>query len=262
MASRIPTWASVAAANAALAGGLLGPAAAAPAGPQPELAGPDLECFDTPGASLSLALRLSDLDPALGPLGLTDHVAVVRELVQTCVAVNRRGMPGPEAAVPPVDLACYRLDAAPLPAPVPLAIAHARPVLALLPGDDAALTRPAALCLPVVRDGVALAPDVRRLVQAIALECYAAESAERRPLCLPVAKNSERIPRDVRGVLQRIGGEQLAASRPAAPSAGPGLPVVLHHVNPLLATLPAVAVVLQRATGLMVPVARRAPVAP
>lgn len=295
MQSSVPTWASVAAATAAVAGGLLGPAAAAPAGSQPEIAGPDLECFNTPGASLGLELRLSHLDPALVQRGLTAHGAVVRELVQTCVAVNRRGMPGPaDTALPPVDLACYRIDAAPLAAPLPIAVAHVRPVLALVPGHDAALTRPAALCLPVVRDGVALAPDVRRLVQAIALECYAVEpgphpafgvgltaldpqlagaadgeraiGAGPRQVCVPVAKNSERIPRDVRGTLQRIGVEQLAVARaPRAATTAPaatGLPVVLHHVNPLLATLPAIAVMLHHATGVMVPVTRHAPPAP
>jgi hypothetical protein len=295
-------------AAAALVGGLAGtgsPVAASPSaatrvpmlplsGSQGEVAGPDLECFDTPGAPLQLELRLSHLDPALMQLGLPAHSAVVRELVQTCVAVDRRGIPRPaaaQAAVPPVDLACYRIDTAPLRESAPLVVEHASPTLALLPGHAAALVRPVELCLPVVRDGVAPPPDVRRLVQSIALECYAVEPgphpafaigltaldpqlagaadrqlavrAERRQICVPVAKNSERIPRDVLGIVQRIGVEKLsAAPRRAAAPATPGARVVLRHLNPLLATLPAVPVVLQQASGLMVPVSRRARPAP
>jgi hypothetical protein len=114
--------------------------------------------------------------------------------------------------------------------------------------------------LPVVRDGAAPAPDVRRLIQSIALECHAVEGPGR-PICLPVAKNSERIPRDVLDVVRRVGVERLAAGPAAAPSA-PGTRVVLHHVNPLLATLPAIEIVLHQASGRMVPVSRRTPPAP
>ncbi len=231
------------------------------------IAAPDLACFDTPGAALGLELRLTELDPALVQLGVTGHSAVVRELVQTCVAPA--GVPHPDAApaaVPPVDLACYRIDAAPLPAPAALAVAHTGPVLALLPDRTATLVQPAELCLPVVRDGAAPpAPDVRRLIQSIALECYAVEPGPRQELCLPVAKNSERIPRDVLGVVRQIGVEKRAASwAKAAPAAAGALEtqVVLHHLNPLLATLPAIPVVLQQASGRMVPVSRRVPPAP
>jgi len=218
---------------------------------------PELACFDTPGAPLGLELRLTQLDPALVQLGVTDHSAVVRELVQTCVAVDP---PAAGAVVPPVDLACYRIDAAPLPEPAVLDVARADLMLGLLPGHAATLVRPAELCLPVVRDGVALRPDVRRLIQAIALECYAvAPDPHAAQLCVPVAKNSERIPRDVLGVVRRIGVEKLATSRSAAAPASPGARVMLRHLNPLLATLPAMSVVLEQASLRMVPVARRAP---
>jgi hypothetical protein len=260
--SRGRTWASIAAAAAGL-GGLTAAGAPAAASPIDEPAAPELACFDTPGPALGLELRLTQLDPALVQLGATPHGAVVRELVQTCVAVRRRGGPEPidAPAVPPVDLACYRIDAAPLAEPAPLAVVYRDPMLALLPGHTATLVRPAALCLPVVRDGAVPPPDVRRLIQAIALECYAAEPGERRQICLPVAKNSERIPRDVLGVVRRIGVEKRSASRSEAVPAPPGEPgtrVVLRHLNPLLATLPAVPVVLDQASDLMVPVARRA----
>jgi hypothetical protein len=246
---RVRTWASIAAATAALGGLATGgaPAAASPV----EIAAPELACFDTPGAPLGLELRLTQLDPALVQLGVIDHTAVVRELVQTCVAV------GPVAAgavVPPVDLACYRIDAAALPEPAVLDVAHAGPMVGLLPGHAVTLVRPAELCLPVVRDGVALRPDVRRLIQAIALECYAVERPER-PICVPVAKNSERIPRDVLGVVRRIGVEKLAVSRSVVAPVPPGARVVLRHLNPLLATLPAVPVVLHQASARMVPAA-------
>jgi hypothetical protein len=257
--SRGPTWASIAAAAAGL-GGLTATGAPAAASPVDELAAPELACFDTPGPALRLELWLTQLDPALVQLGATPHGAVVRELVQTCVAVRRRGAPDPAKApaVPPVDLACYRIDAAPLPEPATLTVAPHDPMLALLPGHAATLVRPVELCLPVVRDGTVLRPDVRRLVQAIALECYAVAPAERRQICVPVAKNSERIPHDVLGVVRRIGVEKLAASRPLVAPAAPGTRVVLHHLDPLLATLPAMPVVLDQTGDRMVPVARRA----
>jgi hypothetical protein len=62
----------------------------------------------------------------------------------------------------------------------------------------------------------------------------------------------------VLGVVRRIGVERLASSRPAAGPALPGARVVLRHLNPLLATLPAVPVVLDHAGERMVAVARRA----
>ena len=269
--------------DASPAGWIAGSAPARPASGA-VAAGPDLECFDTRGAPLHLELRLSHLDPALVQLGVADHSVVVRELVQTCIAVARRGVPeAARSVVPPADLACYRIDAAPLPGPTALAVQHGDPALALLPGHGATLTRPVELCLPVTRDGAAPPPDVRRLVQFIALECYAVDpgphaaldlgltaldpragvadhalalGADRRELCVPVAKNSERIPSDVLGVLRWIGVEKLAATRPAAV---PATRAVLRQLNPLLATLPAAAVVLDRAGGLMVPVSRRAP---
>ena len=250
MQRRVRTWASIAAAGL---GGLI--AAGAPAAASPiEIALPELVCFDTPGAPLGLELLLTQLDPALVQLGVTAHSAVVRELVQTCVAVRPRGAPdlSDALAVPPVDLACYRIDAAPLPEPAVLDVARADPMLGLLPGRAATLVRPVELCLPVVRDGALLRPDVRRLIQSIALECYAVERPGR-PICVPVTKNSERIPSDVLGVVRRIGVEKLAASRPA--SAAPAARVVLRHLNPLLATLPAMPVVLQQAGAGMVPVA-------
>lgn len=256
MRPRVRTSASIAAAGL---GGLIVTGASAAPAPVDELAAPALSCFDTPGPALGLELWLTQLDPALVQLGAAPHGAVVRELVQTCVAVRRSGTPDPgdAPAVPPVDLACYRIDAAPLPDPATLTVAHHDPLLGLLPGHAATLVRPAELCLPVVRDDAVPPPDVRRLVQAIALECYAVESAGQRQLCLPVAKNSERIPRDVLGVIRRIGVEKRASSRPAV--APPGARVVLRHLNPLLATLPAVPVMLDHAREQMVPVARRAP---
>lgn len=258
MRPRVRTWASIAAAGL---GGLIAAGASAAPSPIDQLAAPALSCFDTPGPALGLELWLTQLDPALVQLGAAPHGAVVRELVRTCVAVRRRATPDPAdaPAVPPVDLACYRIDAAPLPEPATLAVAHHDPLLGLLPGHTVTLGQPAELCLPVVRDGAVPPPDVRRLVQAIALECYATEPAERRQLCLPVAKNSERIPRDVLGVVRRIGVEKLASSQPTAAPVPPRTRVVLRHLNPLLATLPAVAVVLDHASERMVPVARRAP---
>lgn len=285
--SRARSWIAA----AVLAGGIAGGprAAASPAAGAPGLpgagavSGPDLECFDTPGPPLHLQLHVSQLDPGLTRLGLPAHSVVVRELVQTCVPVAKDGIsPGP-AALPwsaRTDLACYRIEAAPLPGPAPLSLEHVNPVLATLPGHGAVLSEAVELCLPVVHGGAEPPADVRRLIQDLALECYAVASgahpvfrvgvteldprlagipahamtlaSQRRQLCVPVGKTRRTIPSDVLAVVRSIAFEKLAASSTIAV---PVRDAVLQHLHPLLTTLPPVPVTLRRASGLMVPVA-------
>ena len=244
------------------------------------VSGLDLECFDTRGPALNLELQLTHLHPALVQLGLPRHGVVVRELVQTCVAVRKNGVEPPLAVLPfleQTDLGCYRIDAAPLASPA--MVAPQRPGSApTAPASGVTLTRPAELCLPVARNGATLTPDVLRLVQFIDLECYAGDPGSRpsvglrvapidpelgyisghqmavgssRQRCVPVQSNSLAVPSDVLAIVQWIELEKLAAS-PAV--AVPPVEVALGHLNPLLTTLPHSQVVLRRASALTAPV--------
>ena len=246
------------------------------------VSGLDLECFDTPGPELNLELQLAHLDPGLLPLGLPRHDATVRELVATCVPVRKNGASPHPAALPflqQIDLACYRLDAAPLAAPTALRLGHLNPELATLPAHTVSLIQPVQLCVPVTRDGTAPAPDVLRLIQFLALECYAIDPGAQpsfgvrlEPLgsglgdipkhqttlvpapgqvCVAVRTNDQAIPADVLAIIRWIELERFTAS-PAV--IVPPVAPVLGHLDPLLTTLPRTQVVLQQASAVMTPV--------
>ncbi|HEX7838461.1 MAG TPA: hypothetical protein VF469_13395 [Kofleriaceae bacterium] len=246
------------------------------------VSGLDLECFDTPGPALNLQLQVAQLDPGLLELGLGRHDATVRELVQTCAPVQKNGASPHPAALPflrQIGLACYRLDAAPLAASIPLRLGHLNPELATLPAYTVSLIQPVQLCVPVARNGAASAPDVRRLIQFIALECYAIDPGAQPSfgvrleqldpaladipkhqttlvptpgqVCVAVRKNDQEIPADVLAIVRWIELERFTASPAVTVS-----PVasVLGHLDPLLTTLPRTQVVLQQASAVMTPV--------
>jgi hypothetical protein len=246
------------------------------------VSGLELECFDTPGPELNLQLQLAHLDPGLLPLGLTRHDATVRELVQTCVPVQKNGVsPHPAALsfLQQTGLACYRLDAAPLAAPTPLRLRHLNPELATLSAHTVSLIQPVQLCVPVAKNGVVPAPDVLRLIQFIALECYAIDPGAHPTfgvslkqldpqladipghqttlvpapgqVCVAVRKNDQAIPADVLAIVRWIELERFTAS-PAV--IVPPVASVLGHLDPLLTTLPRTPVVLQQASAVMAPV--------
>jgi hypothetical protein len=251
----------------------------------------DLECYKTPGPALNINLMLTHLNPVLVAIGLPQHQVVVRELAQTCVPVRKNNaMPAPSAApfVAGLDLACYRLDAAPLPNPVPINLTHINPVLANLPQHNVALIKPAQLCVPVAKNGVIPPPAVLQFAQYFDVECWQVDPdphpqfalgltqlnpvlvnqipphamqlvAEPRQLCVPVRKNAQQIPL---GVLSRIRWMDLEkfAANPSVFIAPVNL--VLSHLNPLLANLPQIPVVLQEANSLMVPVAKNNAIPP
>jgi hypothetical protein len=265
------------------------PALALP-GPNQFVTGLDLECFETLGPTLNLQLQLRHLNPVLIQLGLPAHAVVLRELVQTCVPVAKNGVSPQPAALPFIqqtDLACYRIDAAPLPAPVTLSLKHLNPVLAGLPAHKDVLIQPVQLCVPVAKNGVTPTPDILQLIQFIDLECYAvnpephptfgvnlkqlnpqlgnipnhgmALASSPRQLCVPVLKNNQAIPAAVLNIVRWIDLEKFAASPLVAV---PPVTVILSHLNPLLLTLPRVQVTLQRAVALMVPVSKNGAVPP
>ena len=249
------------------------------------VSGLDLECYKTPGPSLDINLQLTHLNPVLLALGLQPHQVILRELAQTCVPVAKNNQPPQQPAlafIRHIDFACYRVDAAPLANPVPLNLTHLNPVLANLPQHNVVLERPVQLCVPVAKNGVLPPPEIKALVQFIDLECYRTDPGPHpqfqvgltqlnpqlvnaiaphgmnldwtpRQLCVPVRKNAQQIPDAARNIIQWIDLEKFAAN----PSVlVPPVNVQLQHLNPLLANLPWVPVVLQEAIALMVPVAK------
>jgi hypothetical protein len=246
--------------------------------------GLDLECYRTPGPALDIDVNLTHLNPVLLARGLQPHKVTIRELAQTCVPVlknNASPLPGALPFERHIDFACYRVDAAPLPNPVPINLTHLNPVLANLPAHNITLERPAQLCLPVAKNGILPPPDVQAFVQYIDLECYEADPLPypqfvvglsqlnpqlqgipphpmtldwmRRQLCVPVRKNAQPIPPAVLNILRWIDLEKFPAN-PVVTIAP--VPLQLQHLNPLFANLPWVHVTLQEANALLVPVAK------
>jgi hypothetical protein len=149
------------------------PQQAALPGPHQFVSGLDLECFNTPGPALNQTVTLKHLNPVLAHLGLPTHNVIIRELQQTCVPVQKNGFSPPAAALPfirHVDLACYRIETPPLPAPVSLTLGHLNFVMADFEPFTATLGAAVQLCLPVLKNNVLPPPEVRRLVQFIDLE--------------------------------------------------------------------------------------------
>jgi hypothetical protein len=259
-------------------------AALALPGPNQFVSGLDLECFNTQGPPLNLGVTLSHLNRVLLGLGVPAHNVVIRELQQTCVPVQKNGVSPAPAALPfiqHVDLACYRIDAAPLPTPITLTLKHLNPVLGGFAAHNVVLTQAVQLCVPVSKNGVVPPPEVLRLVELIDLECFKVDPVTHptftlnlkqfnpqlqnipphnmtlvsspRQLCVPVRKNNQQIPPDILNIVQWVDLEKFAAQPPVNL---PAVNVVLKHLNPLFTTLPSVPVVLQQASSLMVPVTK------
>jgi len=275
-----------------LAAGLFGLAATAPraahaqALPTPFqlVSGLDLECYRTPGPALDREVGLTQLNPVLVALGLPPHKVIVRELAQTCVPVRKNASQPAAAALPFVsqmDLACYRVDAAPLANPIQLELTHLNPVLANEPKHKVTLVRPAQLCVPIAKNGILPPPPVLALAQFFDVECYQVDAdphppfvlgltqlnpqllqipphpmnlvSSPRQLCVPVRKNNQPIPAGILARISRIDLEKFAADPSVfiAP-----VDVEISHLNPLFADEPSVHVKLIEANALMVPVAK------
>jgi hypothetical protein len=259
-------------------------------GPRDFVSGLDLECYRTPGPPLDLNLNLTHLNPVLLGLGLPAHAVIVRELAQTCVPVRKNNVNPSAAALPfisRVDFACFRVDAAPLANPIELDLTHLNPVLAGLPQHKIRLVRPAQLCVPVAKNNVLPADNVLQLVRFLDLECWETEPGAHpnftvwlgqlnpllaaiaphamtlgptpRQLCVPVRKNNQAIPAAALAIIRWTDLEKFAAE-PSVFIAPVNL--LLRHLNPLLANLPQMPVVLQEANSLMVPVAKNGMVPP
>jgi hypothetical protein len=258
--------------------------------PKGLISGLDLECYRTPGPELNVELTLRHLNPVLQALGLPPHQVKIKELAQTCVPVRKNNaMPGPLALpfIRHIDFACYRVEADPLPNPIPINLTHLNPVLANLPQHLVFLEHPAQLCLPVAKNGMLPPPEVLALVKFIDLECYQTDPQphpqftvgltqlnpqlnvipphpmaldwQQRQLCVPVRKNAQFIPPPFLNLIQWIDLEKF----PADPNVQIApVSVQLQHLNPLFANLPWIPVVLQEAVGLLVPVAKNGAIPP
>jgi hypothetical protein len=253
------------------------------------VSGLDLECFDTQGPALNVTVQLTHLNPVLVHLGMPAHPVVIRELRQTCVPVQKNGVSPQPAALPfirQVDLACYRVEAAPI-TPRALVLKHLNPVLANIPAHMVTMTQPNQLCLPVAKNGVIPTPDILRLIRFIDLECYTTDPgahpsltlnlkqlnpqlgaipphnmtlvAQPRQMCVPVRKNNQAIPADVLNIVQWVDLEKFAASPLVFV---PPVNVTLNHLNPMFTTLPAVPVTLRQASALLLPVSKNGAVPP
>ncbi len=256
--------------------------------PKALVSGLDLECYRTPGPPLNINVQLTHLNPVLVAMGLPQHVVAVHELLQTCVPVRKNNVaPTAPLFVRHIDFACYRVEAAPLPNPVPLNLTHLNPVLANLPPHNVILEQPAQLCVPVGKNGMLPPPAVLAVAQFIDLECYDTDPAphpqfavglsqlnpqlqniqphvmalngDRRQLCVPVRKNAQFIPAAILNLIQWIDLEKFPAVQNVMI---PPVAVTLQHLNPLFAGFPWVPVVLQEANSLLVPVAKNGQIPP
>lgn len=120
----------------------------------------DLKCYDfaippTTVLPLNLDLRLSHLNPVLIGLGMEDERVTVREAQQLCLPVAKNNnMPRPEVLeiVRWIDILKYRIDADPLPAPVPLVIRHLNPLFQRRQPESIRLVAPTELGVPVAKN--------------------------------------------------------------------------------------------------------------
>jgi hypothetical protein len=143
------------------------------------------------------------------------------------------------------------------------------------------LLQPEQLCLPVSKNNIMPPAAILPLVRFLDLECYRVQPGTHpgfavslqqlnpqlaaipshgmnliptpRQVCVPVRKNQQAIPIALLNVIRWVDLEKFTASPVVILHP---VTVVLHHLNPLFATFPAINVVLEQAAALMVPVAK------
>ena len=178
---------------------------------------------------LNLPLTLKHLDPVLEKLGLVIQQVVLGAPQQLCLPVFKNNTPPPADTLPftrYVDWSCYGITGEPV--NLPVHVTQLNPVLAKLFGDapvDALLLNPRQLCVPVMKSKVPPPPtEVRNLVQFLDVECFAVKAT------------------------QSVAGKTL----------------LLNHLNPLFAGLPAEKAAFQGEgpTQLCVPVAKEGQLPP
>lgn len=242
----------------------------------------DLECFQTSPYTpppLPDPIVLSHLNPVLAdqPRWTVDTLGPRSQL---CSPVAKNDVLPPEGVldfVRFVDVSCYRIGGPAL--DVTLKLNHLNPQLAHLPTKVVTVGAPQQLCVPVVKNESVPPDEVLRLVRYIDLVCYREAPPvsldislrltqlnkelssipptkvgvrENRQLCVPVRKNDQEIPDDVLRVVRYIDLEKYdIVAQPMD-----RLELKLHHINPLLADLPAEPAILLAHQQLALPVAK------
>jgi hypothetical protein len=213
--------------------GILALASAQRAGAQP-LPAPqnfvrwlDLECHrpDTLAQSqgLNRQVRLTQLNPALS--FVPDHSVFVRNLEELCVPVRNNEVQPPADVLPFerfADFACYKVETT-FALNRQMSLRHLNPVLHQLrprfPDERVLVEDARQLCVPVAKGPVTAIPTpVRTLIENIDLECFAIQSD---PAAVTLAN-----------------------------------PLLLSHLNPLLANFPASRPLNFRPQQLCLPVAK------
>lgn len=249
----------------------------------------DLECFRTNPYTppLSTPILTRHLNPVLADLPAEQHFLGNRD--KLCVPVAKNGVIPPPAVldfVRFVDLACYRIQG--LNVNRTLQLTHLNPVLRSMgvPPNVSTITVPEHLCVPVIKNNVVPPAEVLRLVQFIDLKCYATTPPAllnlplvlshlnpvlatlprhqvvvnaSRQLCVPVQKNNQPIPTDILNIVRWIDLQKFDISTPVAPAP---VNLVLNHINPALAGLPAEQVTMTVPLQLALPVAKNGVIPP
>jgi hypothetical protein len=246
----------------------------------------DLECFPTPPYQPpTVTITTRHLNPVLAHLPTETTILGPRQ--QLCVPVAKNNTLPPPDVLPfirYVDLACYRIQGQTV--NQQLRLNHLNPLFTSLPPHTVTILNPVQLCVPVMKNGVAPPPEIRRLVSFIDLKCYAetpptplnrtvtlthlnpvlgqlppanAGITTNRQLCVPVQKNNQPIPPEILHIIRWIDLEKYDITTPPLPAP---VNLTLNHLNPLLAGLPTEPVTLTQARQLMLPVAKNGLIPP
>ncbi|MFC6084711.1 hypothetical protein [Sphaerisporangium aureirubrum] len=242
----------------------------------------DLECFKTNAYQPPTTnITVRHLNPVLANLPTETVTLGVRE--QLCLPVAKNNVIPPSPAldfIRYVDLACYRITG--ITVNQGLVLRHLNPLLQNLPQTQVVMNVPQQLCVPVIKNNVVPPSDVLALVSHIDLKCYsitpnnplgqqlslrqlnpllstypihAVQVLYARQLCVPVQKAGDNIPTEALNIIKWVDLEKFDAV-PASSGSLPTITLVLRHINPVLAGLPAEQAVLSAPLQLGLPVAK------
>jgi hypothetical protein len=186
-------------------------------------------------------------------------------------------LPTPFAFVSNLDLECFRTNPY-TPPTTPIVTRHLNPLLTTLPVEQHALGNREQLCVPVAKNNVLPPPAVLDFIRFVDLACYRIQGVNvsrtlqlthlnpvlramgvppnvstmtvPEQLCVPVIKNGLVPPAEVLRLVQFIDLKCYATTPPNPLN----LPLVLAHLNPVLAGLPPTQVVVTNSRQLCVPV--------
>lgn len=254
-----------------------------PASPRRFVDNLDERCYSIAGPAPNVpALRLDHLNPLFVQMGLPFETVKLTSPQKFCTPVKKNNIAPPADTLPfiqAIDWECYGIGGPAL--NVPLTLTQLNPVMTGLFGPTLSVTvqEPQQLCVPVAKTTTNPPPNVLALVQYMDVKCYrittsvnltksltlthlnplfstlSAETSTVGPtptqLCVPVTKNQAVIPATVKPYIQY--SDVLCYP---ATGAALGRNLTLHHLNPLLATLPPETDFVNTSLQLCVPVAK------